>query len=107
MSTKLEVSADLEMISELNERLAKLPASEGVSLSTRARTRDSSVIELVISAVVGGVAKMVFEFLTQAIKDAWAKKKSRGALLIRLDGQVIEIKTEEDFKRLKEALNVR
>jgi hypothetical protein len=103
---KIELSGNPATIKDLKEQLSSVVDPKAAAVSTRAPSRDFSVLEIVLTTVIGGAAKLVFEMLAMEVKKAWANKKSQDALVARIGNETIEIKTEADLERLKRALNV-
>jgi hypothetical protein len=102
---KFQIAGDPIMIEDLEKSLSTAQASE-ITAKRQTRDRDFSILEVVITAVVSGAAKMAFDLLAAAIKDRWKKSKEKNVLVASVNGNTIEIKSEEDLERLKQALHV-
>jgi hypothetical protein len=102
---KIELAGNPLLIDRLKQQIGTR-RPDLMTLKTKADSRDFSVLEVAITAVVSGAAKVAFDLLTAAIKETWAAKTSQGPIIAKVGEETIEIKTEADLEHLKKMFNV-
>ncbi|MDX0481422.1 hypothetical protein GOD90_20310 [Sinorhizobium medicae] len=103
---RFQIAGDPIAIEGLAKKLSTPKAAQMIAAKRKARDRDFSIVEVAITAVVSGAAKMAFDLLAAAIKEKWEKGKAKDVLVASVEGKTIEIKNEEDLERLRQALHV-
>jgi hypothetical protein len=103
---KFQIAGDPITIEGLEKKLSTPQVTGAITAKRQAKDRDFSILEVAITAVVSGAVKMAFDLLAAAIKEKWAKSKEKDILVAKVDGETIEINSEEDLERLRQALHV-
>lgn len=101
---QFKLAGDPSTVAEISQALGALDAS-GVTVQSDTTHRDFSVVEVLITAVIGSAVKVAFEQVVVAIKAALAERKSMEKLVVSVGGAPIELRRPEDIDKLRAALD--
>jgi hypothetical protein len=101
---QFKIAGDPSTVAEIRQALAELEASV-VDVQPGTTHRDFSILQVLITAVIGSAVKVAFDQIVAVIQAALSKKEATAKLVISINGQTIELRTSEDVEKLRAALS--